>query len=768
MFTAKNTSALLCMAVIPLIIFLSADSASADVFDGLVVMHFFDDLIDDSGNGHDLVLGGNAYIFDDSLCLDGYGDYADIGPNTFGPVNPCGGTSDFTIAFQYYCDNEAVGYGNGNGVIFDIGTEDSDTEFLALANTDYFDDDLIPFIHSFYVEIEDIDTVGDEDLPNTGMGFITYDASTNLFTLWYTIYSRCSGRGCCPGVIDSYASGIIDYSADYSTYIPRLGSIHDANDYFNDIYTDFEGEVTYFAVWDRILSLDEMADAACPPYFISWPKYITKVSPIHNENGVKHHDDIKLCFKAPPGAYCMLSPYLQALLDTWSCVGEGDPNVDPDYFLQGPFDYDVYFGTEEPYQWPKIVDDYMPAECNDVICIDPCDGDLKPGTTYYWLVDFNDHNDQNFRCGGNPVFYPTSFFTKFTTWGFAKNPDPEDNAENIDPGLITTLGWENDGYAASYNVYLYDDQHNLLESRTGELGPNTWDFTTNLGFSQTYFWRVDECNTPGCVEGPLWNFTTAPCRTIDNFEDYTSSQNLGQTWHDYDNDPDSDNAVLNGLVVDSPSWAEFVYEGEKSMWVNVDRDFIDPAGTADDYTWNDVDFGDTDLTEAGATSITVAYRADATDPPNPGTGYNENMYITFVSSTGNALIEYPGDVTDPCWAIFYVALDEITNAGGDPCDVNEVRLGLYGDTGNSGGIYVYFDLLTRCAPICRLDLAEDIAGPEGTPDCLWDYWDLGLLADQWLTDPNTDPNADVYVDHFVDFKDYDFIADQWLNQSLWP
>ncbi|MHC5076818.1 MAG: hypothetical protein ACYTFM_10355, partial [Planctomycetota bacterium] len=62
--------------------------ADAAVQDGALVVHCFDDLIDSTGNGHNAVLGGNAYISGGYLYLDGNGDYADIGSSTFGPVNP--------------------------------------------------------------------------------------------------------------------------------------------------------------------------------------------------------------------------------------------------------------------------------------------------------------------------------------------------------------------------------------------------------------------------------------------------------------------------------------------------------------------------------------------------------------------------------------------------------------------------------------------------------------------------------------------------------
>ena len=80
--------------------------ALADLNDGLVVLHTFDDLVDGSGNGLDLILEGDAYVEDGFLWLDGEDDWADVGSFAdFSALNPLaddeGTPTDFTLVVAY-------------------------------------------------------------------------------------------------------------------------------------------------------------------------------------------------------------------------------------------------------------------------------------------------------------------------------------------------------------------------------------------------------------------------------------------------------------------------------------------------------------------------------------------------------------------------------------------------------------------------------------------------------------------------------------------
>ncbi|MHC4265940.1 MAG: hypothetical protein ACYSUK_08415, partial [Planctomycetota bacterium] len=80
-------------------------------------------------------------------------------------------------------------------------------------------------------------------------------------------------------------------------------------------------------------------------------------------------EDVNLTFYAPDNAYGMQDVNTKAYLDTWSCSGGGDPNVDPNNFLQGPFEYSVYWGGTDPCSDDMVLIDppgaWFPSPADD-------------------------------------------------------------------------------------------------------------------------------------------------------------------------------------------------------------------------------------------------------------------------------------------------------------------------------------------------------------------------------------------------------------------
>ena len=113
---------LVYLVIVVFVLGVSGNTANADLADGLLTWHDFENLVDSSGNGHDAVLGGNAHILDGLLWLDGDQDYADIGALAdFGPVNPLvDALSDFTIAVAYACTSTAESV-DGGSIVVSVG-----------------------------------------------------------------------------------------------------------------------------------------------------------------------------------------------------------------------------------------------------------------------------------------------------------------------------------------------------------------------------------------------------------------------------------------------------------------------------------------------------------------------------------------------------------------------------------------------------------------------------------------------------------------------
>jgi hypothetical protein len=304
-------------------------------------------------------------------------------------------------------------------------------------------------------------------------------------------------------------------------------------------------------VFDAVKTTDDIipegpGDRASGP-----PK--TAVSSPAPKGLIETTEDVNLTFYAPANSYGMVDHNDKVYLDTWGCgVTNGDPNVDPNKFVQGPFEYSVYWGGTDPCSDNMTLIDPpgawfpSPADVNSPQEVDGPLSGLAPATTYYWRVDVNDINTQNFRCGGTPVMTEGDVFS-YTTWGKAILEEPEVGAEidievNPDPNLV----WYNDGYAASFELYLYVDadkdpettgDRTLVASETtGDEtawpdDPNAWVWEVNvpLNISQLYVWRVDEVNTAGVGTGDDWYFSTLECEVLEDME-YATIGNMTAVW----------------------------------------------------------------------------------------------------------------------------------------------------------------------------------------------------------------------------------------------
>ena len=78
---------------------------------------------------------------------------------------------------------------------------------------------------------------------------------------------------------------------------------------------------------------------------------------------------------------------------------------------------------------------------------------------------------------------------------------------------------------------------------------------------------------------------------------------------------------------------------------------------------------------------------------------------------------------------------------------------------------MYVDDIRLYQPRCLPDLAKPPADFNG--NCVVDYPDLQIMANEWLVDA-TELQADLDQDDEVDFKDYAGFADTWLDEQFWP
>jgi hypothetical protein len=238
-----------------LVLSIAGDSANADINDGLLVWHDFADLVDDSGNGHDAVLSPTAYIADGLLHLEGDGGYADIGPETFGPVNPMvDALSDFTVAIAYASTQS-------DGMLLSLGpiaTADGSGDFSLIMDDDG------QFVDHWWVGAygSEPSGVGYND-GTVHLVIVTYQEATDTYTFYHI---DAGGNAISHG--DAGDADWADAWDEGLDYTPRIGTSanQNADDDFgpggDGDWAYLDGQVDMVAIWNRALDVSEMPEIA--------------------------------------------------------------------------------------------------------------------------------------------------------------------------------------------------------------------------------------------------------------------------------------------------------------------------------------------------------------------------------------------------------------------------------------------------------------------------------------------------------------------------
>jgi len=414
----------MCRKAILIISFVSllgiaANFASADMMEGLLVRYDFDDFSDSSGNGYDAVPSGDAYCFDGLLHLDGDSDYVDVA-EAFNPVNPMGGGSDFTLAIAYACSNDAEGNENGNSMLVGVSNTGggSDNAFSLMTNND-----------GQNLDIWGIDSMGGDGQSSTSFAdgtvhwaILTYEAASSTFIL-YGIDAV--------GTAIEYSSGAIDYSVDYSDYTTGIGYHPDDGVSSDMSFIDLEGQIDAFAIYNRILTLEEMAIL---------PESGAAREQAGNPNPAHEQKDVPLdaALSWNPGVYAVT--------------------------------HNVYFGTD--------FDDVNQAGTDSDLLVSPGQTDTSYdlpdlfdwGRTYYWRID-------EVNAPANPWVH------KGKTWSFTVEPYAYDMA--FDEHIIAVTASSFDPKYEPNNTINGSAPRMILSrpgSNTSSIGPissmNCWSGTT--------------------------------------------------------------------------------------------------------------------------------------------------------------------------------------------------------------------------------------------------------------------------------------------------
>jgi len=151
---------------------------------------------------------------------------------------------------------------------------------------------------------------------------------------------------------------------------------------------------------------------------------------------------------------------------------------------------------------------------------------------------------------------------------FAQQPQPADGA--VDVALDAAWSWRAGREAASHQVYLSPDLNAVMAGTAlvDTVADNSYA-PADLNLGTTYYWRIDEVNLVEPLstwEGNVWNFTTVPYVTVDDFESYTDDDGgqIYSTWKDgwgtttngaqvgYESAPFAERAVVHGGLQSMP------------------------------------------------------------------------------------------------------------------------------------------------------------------------------------------------------------------------
>jgi hypothetical protein len=224
----------------------------------------------------------------------------------------------------------------------------------------------------------------------------------------------------------------------------------------------------------------------------------------------------------------------------------------------------------------------------------------------------------------------------------AFSPKPKNNA--VDVLYDVTLSWKPGAFADTHNVYLgtdFEEVDNADLSSPLLVGPSltTNSFARRLEFGQTYFWRVDEVNTPPdntVFKGDVWSFTVEPIAYPIPGANIIPTASGSEPGQGPEKTIDGSGLDENGLhsMISADMWLSSVGD-PGSAWIQYE--FDKPYKLHEMLIWNYN--GNTVLSLYGIKEVTIKYSADGVTwtqaniselAQAPGTpGYAANTTVPF-------------------------------------------------------------------------------------------------------------------------------------------
>lgn len=249
----------------------------------------------------------------------------------------------------------------------------------------------------------------------------------------------------------------------------------------------------------------------------------------------------------------------------------------------------------------------------------------------------------------------------------AKDPQPQHGAVDVPHEVI--LRWGPGLYAATHDVYFGTNPTDVEAARRADprdvlvsQGQTALAFDVGrLAFGQTYYWRVDEVNTPPdstIFIGDLWNFTVEPVGYP------LAAERIMATASSSSSDDEGPETTVGGIGLDAEGrhsidttemWLSGMVGPDESAWIQYEFDRVYALHAM--LIWNHNAMTEP-LIGFGIKDAKVEYSLDGIDWTSLGEEY------TFAQATGKA--DYASNTTIDFGAVpaKYVRITAASNWGG--------------------------------------------------------------------------------------------------------
>ncbi len=337
----------------------------------------------------------------------------------------------------------------------------------------------------------------------------------------------------------------------------------------------------------------------------------------------------------------------------------------------------------------------------------------------------------------------------------ATNPDPANGATDV--SRTPTLNWLPGAFAAAVNgnILYYGEDLSAVLGRTATNVPLSgplYAVPITLDLGASFYWAVDTVNGVETWPGDLWSFTTTDWIYVDDMESYTpwtvSGNNIFEAYRDGMGNCTTGNGNDTGSNLTEN--ADPVFEGFQSMKYDYDNDgmVFNPctmAQTARLYKYSKVEAQiagltsgiGTDWTVQGVKALSLRFYGSTLNNLEPmwvqlqdATGYGEKVtYGDYEDEDTNA-------ITEESWHEWFI---DMADFDVDPANLVSISIGFGNEDGSGthGSGTVYFDAIRLYTPRCFAarhseEFAKVDFAPLGAPDCVVNYKELDVMANDWL------------------------------------